>query len=388
MDEQIACEFVYAASKAEFTAALAREKFDLILADLTMPGYDGTAALALVQAKCPEVPYLFVSGTMGEERAIESLKNGATDYVLKGRLERLLSAVRRALREAGESGRRRVAEDALRRAEARYRDIFENAVEGIYQSTPEGGLLDVNLTMARLCGYASPEDLREGVCDVARDLHVTPARRAEFVRLLDAHGEVLAFESQIRRKDGTVLWIFENARAVRGGQDGLYYESMVTDITARKASEEALRQSEEQRRQLETQLRQAQKMEAVGQLAGGLAHDFNNVLCIVIGYARLLLDSGTLPPDTIKPLNEIFTAGNRASNLTRQLLVFSSKQTLRRQPLDINQIAGEIADMLRRLIGEHIRLDLALSPKPCIADADAGMMEQVLMNLAVNARDA
>jgi two-component system cell cycle sensor histidine kinase/response regulator CckA len=501
--EEFACEFSYAANQAEFAAALAAEKFDLILSDFTMPGYDGGAALALAQEQCPEVPYLFVSGTIGEEQAIASLRSGATDYVLKARLELLRPAVRRALREAGERVRRRAAEAALRQAEARFRDIFENAVEGISQSTPQGRFLAANRAMARLCGYASPEELCTQVRDLARDLYVEPAVRAEFVRLLEARGEVLAYESQIKRQDGTVIWISENARVVRGPRDEpVHYESMVTDITARRAAEAALHRSEERfremaeriddvfyivaldtgrwsyaspayeqiwgrplaelyaepeqgtgaivpedhamvlaarrqlaggreyhieyrirrpdgtqrwiedrsyliggpagemkravgiamditrRRQLEAQLLQAQKMEAVGQLAGGLAHDFNNVLTVVIGYARVLLDRGTMPPDAIGPLTQIFTAGNRAANLTRQLLVFSCKQAVDRRALDLNQVAGEISEMLRRLIGEHIKLELALSRDPCPVEADAGMMEQVIMNLAVNARDA
>ena len=380
--EEISCEFVYAASKAEFAAALEQGKFDLILSDFTMSGYDGAAALELAQEKCPEVPYLFVSGAIGEERAIDSLKSGAIDYVLKARLERLLPAVRRALRDTGEHAKRRTAEEALRQAEARFRDIFENAVEGIYQSTPQGQLLDVNFTMARLCGYTSPAELCAGVRDLGHDLHVDPPRRAEFDRLLNEHGEVLAYESRIRRKDGTIIWISENARAVRdtAGQL-LHYESMVTDITARKAGEEAFRK-------LEAQLMQAQKMETVGQLAGGLAHDYNNVLCIVIGWARLLLDRGTMPPDAVGPLTQIFNAGNRAADLTRQLLIFSRKQTVHRTAIDLNLVATEISEMLRRIIGDHITLTLALSQAPCPAKADAGMIEQVLLNLVVNARDA
>jgi hypothetical protein len=502
-EKDIACEFAYAAGKAEFAAALDKDKIDLILSDFAMPGYDCLSALALAQEKCPETPYLFVSGAIDVGRAIESLKSGATDYVLKNQLDRLSPAVRRALRDNGERARRRTAEEALHQAEAKFRDIFENAVEGIYQSSPQGRILEVNRAMARICGYASPEKLCASVQDLGHDLHVDPPRRAEFDRLLNERGEVLAYESRIKRKDGVIIWISENARVVRAAQgEPLYFEGMVTDITARRVTEDALRKSEERfrdmaehiddvfwiamldtgcwsyvspayeqiwgrplaelyaqpaqwteaivpedramfhaareqlthgkayrieycirrpddalrwiedrsylicepagemrravgiavditrRRQLERQLLQAQKMEAVGQLAGGLAHDFNNVLTIVIGYAQLLLDRETMPPDAVGPLTQIFIAGTRAANLTRQLLVFSRKQTISRQSIDLNQTVGDIFDILRRTIGEQIKLELALSPDPCLAEADAGMMEQVLMNLAVNARDA
>jgi len=374
-EKESAYEFVHVANGAEFAAALDREKFDLILSDYTMSGYDGTAALALAREKCPEVPYLAVSNTLGEERAIEILKNGATDCVLKGRIEQLRPAVRRALRESGERAKQRTTEEALRRAEGRFRDIFENAVEGIYQSTPQGRLLDLNRAMARICGYASREELSACVHDLGHDLHVDPPHRSEFDRLLNTQGQVLGYESMIKRKDGSIIWISENARAVHDAQGALlYYESMVTDITPRRL--------------LESQLRQAQKMEAVGQLAGGMAHDFNNVLAIVIGYARLLLDRGTMPPDAVEPLTQIFIAGTRAANLTRQLLVFSRSEPVDRRAIDLNPVVAGVMEMLRRLIGEHIKLEFTQSPAPATAQADAGMMEQVLMNLALNARDA
>jgi two-component system cell cycle sensor histidine kinase/response regulator CckA len=129
-------------------------------------------------------------------------------------------------------------------------------------------------------------------------------------------------------------------------------------------------------------------MEAVGQLAGGVAHDFNNLLTVVIGYARLLLDEGTMPADATTSLTQIFNAGTRAANLTRQLLVFSRNNSVNRSVIDLNDIVREISVMLRRVIGEHIKLDLALLQGRCTIEADAGMIEQVLMNLAVNARDA
>ncbi|HXN45645.1 MAG TPA: PAS domain S-box protein, partial [Bryobacteraceae bacterium] len=391
----------------------------------------------------------------------------------------------------------------MHRSEAWYRDFFDNSAEGICQSTPQGRLLDANKAMAEICGFGSPSELCAFALDLTRGLYVEPGRRAEFVRILNEQGKVRAFESRIKRKDGTVIWISENARAVRGPDGELHcYESLVSDITERKTIEEELLRSEERfremaehmsdvfyiftldtgnwshvspayeriwgrppaeayaqpalwteavvpddrakvlaaseqlargkesrieyrilrpdggvrwiddrrypvreptgeicravgvamditaRRQLEEQLLQAQKMEAVGQLAGGLAHDFNNVLTIVIGYARLLLDYGSMPPDAIDPLTQIYSAGTRAANLTRQLLIFSRKEPINRRAVDLNQIAGEIFDMLRRLIGAHIKLDLELAPDACTTDADAGMIEQVLMNLAVNARDA
>jgi two-component system, cell cycle sensor histidine kinase and response regulator CckA len=373
--EEVACDFVYAASEAEFSAALDRDKIDLILSDFTMPGYDCLSALALAQKKCPEVPYLFVSGAIGEERAIESLKSGATDYVLKGQLERLLPAVRRALRDTGERAKRRVAEEALRQSEERFREMAERIDDVFYiAALNTGGWFYVSPAYEQIWGrplaglYVQPAQWTAAI---------VPEDRAPVLaaRELLAHGQEYRIEYRIQRPDGTLRWIEDRSYPIRDPSGGTKRAvGIATDIT--------------RRRQLEAQLRQAQKMEAVGQLAGGLAHDFNNVLTVVNGYARLLLDGGTLPPKAILAVTQIFTAGNRAANLTRQLLVFSRKQTVQRRVIDLNQIASEISALLRPLIGEPIKLRLTLSPTPCLAEADAGMIEQVLMNLAVNARDA
>ncbi|HSI07051.1 MAG TPA: response regulator [Rariglobus sp.] len=375
LDKGVDCEFVYARTKAEFEAALDREKFDLILSDFTIPGYDGSSALARVQSTCPDVPFVFVSGTIGEDRAIESLKSGAVDYVLKTNLERLHPAVRRALREAGEHAMAGAALAALRRSEERFREMAEHIGSVFYS---------INLKTGHHA-YVSPA--YEQIWGLtAAGLHEQPAqwtaavipedRPAVLAALAQlAHGKDYSIEYRIRRPDGTQRWVEDRSYLIREA-DGAMQRAVgvATDIT--------------RRHQLEAQLRQAQKMEAVGQLAGGVAHDFNNVLTVVIGWARLLLDRNTTPPDAIAPLTEIFNAGNRAANLTRQLLVFSNKQTIDRQTVDLNHVTGEISEMLRRLIGEHITLNLALSASPCLAEGDAGMIEQVLMNLAVNARDA
>jgi PAS domain S-box-containing protein len=492
----VVCEIRPVKSRAEFSSALQETRYDLILSDYTLPSYDGAAALVEAKARQPETPFIYVSGTLGEERAVESVRGGATDYVLKGRLERLVPAVKRALREARE-------QRARRDAEAKYQSIFENASEGIFQASPEGRLLTVNPALARLCGYDSPEALMKAAFNLADELYVNPARRTEIQRLLRERGEVAGVESQIRRRDGRIIWVSENIRAVRGTRGSLLYcEGTMVDITPRKEAVEALRHSEErfremaetihdvfwvgspggrqldyvspaydqiwgrsradlltnpagwlesilpadrgavqqactglaagteyrvqyrinrpdgalcwieergypvydqahqlvrtvgtasaitERKHLEAQLLQSQKMEAIGQLAGGVAHDFNNVLTIINGYSRLLLDQGQLPAGVEERVRQIYSAGIRAGNLIRQLLLFSRKHAFNRQPIPLNHHVEEIAKLIRRLIGEDIRLELHLAPELPPVNADAGMMEQVLMNLAVNARDA
>ena len=253
-DAGILCQLKQAQTREEFLAALRQEGFSLVLADTAVPGFDGAAALSLARTLHPDVPFLFVSGTQGEEFAIDMMQHGATDYISKQRLGRLVPSVKRTLRELDERLERRRAEDALRVSEK--------------------------------------------------------------------------------------------------------------------------------------QFRQAQKMEAVGRLAGGLAHDFNNLLTVIMGHSQVLM--GELPsgnPIRAK-IEEMQKAGERAASLIRQLMAFSRKQPLEPKILPLNSVVGNVESMLRRLIGEDIQLVIRPDPFNGHVKADPGQLEQVLMNLVVNARDA
>ncbi len=270
---------------------------------------------------------------------------------------------------------RKEAEQALRRAEEKYRHIFEDAVIGIFQTTPEGRFLSVNPALARMFGFGSPQECMAQASDLGKEMYVQPSVREEFRRLIEQHGVVRGLEYQACRRDGCPIWLLENARAVRDG-DGttLYYEGTMEDITERK--------------HLEEQFRQAQKMEAVGRLAGGVAHDLNNMLGVIIGYSELLGERFA-PGDALhKQVGEVRKAADRAASLTRQLLAFSRKQVLDPRIIDLNDLMDNLTKMLRRLIGEDVELAFAPSTTAAVVKADPGQMEQVLMNLAVNARDA
>ncbi len=373
--EGIVAEIDYATSDAEFTAALGTGKHDLILSDFTLPGYNGEAALALARETRPDIPFLFVSGTIGEERAVNCLKLGAADYVLKDRLARLLPAVRRALSEAEERTMHRAANEALRRSEARFRAMAAS-VDHVFWIAAANGLelLYVSPAYEQIWGHSLADLRAQPTAWLAAIVPEDRPAVREAREQLRA-GKEYHLEYRVRRPDGTVRWIEDHGYPLReSADDAEQLVGVATDITRRK--------------QLESQLQQAQKMEAVGQLAGGLAHDFNNVLTVITGYAQLLLDSGSMTPDTAHSITQIYNAGMRASSLTRQLLVFSRKHAVDRRVVDLNGVVDEIATMLRRLIGEHVSLKLKLAPAPATAEADPGMIEQVVMNLAVNARDA
>src|SRR5215212_11663542 len=207
---------------AAMEAALDGGGWDLIISDHSMPAFSSLAALGLLRRKgFVDLPFIIVSGRIGEDAAVSAMKAGADDYLMKDNLARLNSAIERELRDAEVRRERRLAEE-------KYRSIFENAVEGIFQTTLDGQFLTANPALARMFGYESPEDLLENVSNIAEQLYVVPERRAEFERLVWRDGLVLGFEVQIRRKVGGTMWASVSARAIRdGGGELAGYEGTV-----------------------------------------------------------------------------------------------------------------------------------------------------------------
>jgi two-component system, NarL family, sensor histidine kinase UhpB len=228
---------------ADMEIALEERIWDLVIADHSMPAFSSAAALELLRCKgFVDVPFIIVSGQIGEDAAVEGMRAGAHDYIMKDNLARLNTAIDRELRDA-ESRRER------RRAEEKYRGIFENAVEGIFQTTVEGRFVTANPALARMLGYDSPEELLENVSNIAEQLYADPERRAEFGRLVQRDGFVRGFEAQAYRKDGSVIWASVSARALRDAEGELVgYEGTVEDITERKQAERALREIREAER--------------------------------------------------------------------------------------------------------------------------------------------
>lgn len=213
---------------------------DVVLLDLTLPDSTGIDTFNAVKNHARDVPIIILSGMDDETLAVNAVHAGAEDYLVKGRVDSQL--LTRAIIYAME---RMDAKKAVIKAEEKFRSIFENSVSGIFQTTPEGRYLNVNPALARIYGYTSQDELMARISDIGTLLYVDPSRRAEFIRLMQKHGLIKDFESQIYRKDGTVIWISENARAVCDAAGQIqYYEGTVEDITARKEAEEKLRFSE------------------------------------------------------------------------------------------------------------------------------------------------
>ena len=270
---------------------------------------------------------------------------------------------------------RKRAEEALQKAEEKYRGIFENAVEGIYQTTPDGKYIAANPALARMLGFDSPEELVSTRNDIENQEYVKPELRRAFVRSIEQHDVVHNFEYQAYRKDGKIIWVSESAQAVRNvvGQI-LHFEGTVQDIT--------------ERRELEQQLRQMQKIEAIGRLAGGVAHDFNNILMAISSYSELLARKLPKEDPSQRYAEEILRATNRGSSLTQGLLAFSRKQVVSPKVVDVNGLIAQQIEMLKRLIPEHIDLKFVPSDTLGHVRIDVSQMEQVVMNLIINARDA
>ncbi len=270
---------------------------------------------------------------------------------------------------------RKQAEESLKLNEEKYRSIFENAVMGIFQTTPDGKYLSVNPAGAKMYGYDLPEDMIRSITDMYHQIYVNPNDRKRLQEILADKGHVEGFEAEHFRKDGSRIWTFLNARVVCDDSGSvLYYEVTIEDITEHK--------------RLESQLLQSRKMEAIGTLAGGVAHDFNNILSAIMGYTSLLqMKTGKNEP-FYSYLKQIFLSTEKAANLTQSLLAFSRKQFIKPQALDLNEAISKVSNLLSRLITEDIELKIALQPEKLIILADAGQIDQIILNLVTNGRDA
>ncbi len=476
--------------------ALDQEKWDIVISDFDMPSFSGLAALALVKSMRLDLPFIVVSGAVDEVTIVEVMRAHASDYIMKGNLSRLNSAVERELREACQrrahrrteedlrklsmaveqspatvlitdlsgnieyvnpkfteltgysyheaigqspnmlnSGRhskefyeelwstilagntwqgefqnrkkngelywenatvspltnedgetthfiavkeditaRKFAEQELVESELRYRTLFEELKDAVFVRSSEGRFLDINPAGVELFGYASCQEMM--ALDFSTDIYVNPENLYSFEDGIEKMGFVRDFEAVMKRKDGTEITTSVTATAIRDSEGHVTgYRAILRDMTGFKT--------------LERQFVEAQKMEAVGGLAGGVAHDFNNILTAIILYAGGAIERlGDSSPEVSADINEVLKSAYRATDLTRQLLIFGRKQRVEFRPLLVNSVLEGVVKMIGRLIGEDISLVLDMAEDIRTTMADKCNLEQVLMNLVVNARDA
>jgi len=272
----------------------------------------------------------------------------------------------------------KLSEQLLRQSEEKYRNIFENAVEGIFQSTEDGRYLSVNPALAKMYGYGSPEEVIAGITDIEKQLYVNPWERLIFKELLEKNGIIERFEIQVYKKNRSKFWISFNARAVKDSNGLiLYYEGTVEDITSRK-------QAEEEKMRLEAQLRQSQRMEAIGQLAGGIAHDFNNVLIGIKGIAMRALKKTPSENPLYDKLELILKGAQRGHDLVKRILTFSRKGESNFKPVRVGQIIRETVRMMQVSVPPNIEISENILTKDDTVLADQIQIYQVVLNLCFN----
>ncbi len=368
-------------SEAALTQALLK-KWDIIISDFAMPGFSGLQAFEIYKKQAADAPFIFVSGALGEERAVQAMRAGAKDYLVKGNLGRLNAVVRRELQEAKNRRERQLADATALRVQRRLALAIEASDAGVFEiglddQTPleYTGAWDLILGLSPSALPSRTEGLRTWL---GKNIHPGDRRVATegLDDFLSGKRSRYAAEFRLRHKTGRWVDVAAFARVVSHGPDGRAQQvaGVLLDVSVRKS--------------LEAQLRQAQKMEAVGQLAGGVAHDFNNLLTAILSFGNFALEGVSATSPEHDDIEEILKAAERAQSLTSQLLAFSRRKPVAPRVLSVNAVVASAEKILRRLLGADIDLQSQLVPDVWNVKVDEDELEQVLLNLAVNARDA
>jgi PAS domain S-box-containing protein len=428
-------EVVSAHNGVEALEQLAAGRFDLIVSDVLMPEMDGFRLCSVVKSdeRFKRIPFIFYTATYtAQQDAVLGLSLGASRFLLKPvEPEEFLTVVERVVSE-GESGslpvpsvdldvgsktlslysqrlvrklehkiqqleatrtklaasieerdreiaQRRLAEEALKRSEEQLRLMWEGSMDGMRLTDRDGIILRANPALARM--FNKPLDSLAGqpfTCCYGGDdpeSMLSSYRKQVESRTVDSH-----FESMLRRWDGEEIWVDGSYSTIDLPSGPVIY-SVLRDVTQRK-------HAEQERSSLEDQLRQAQKLESIGRLAGGIAHDFNNLLTVINGYSTLILARLQETDPVRRSMEQVLQAGERAAALTRQLLTFSRKQSVMLTPLNVNELLTGSGSMLQRMVGDDVEVVVRTPEAPAWVMSDNGLLHQVLMNLAVNARDA
>jgi PAS domain S-box-containing protein len=354
-----------------FQERLVHNDYDVILSDHNLQSWVAMDALDILRQSSKDIPFIVVTGTLGDERAVEYLKQGASDYVLKDNLERLPSVISRALDEKAQRDENTRLQKEILDTKEEWERTFDAISDSIMLLDRECVVLRANRATAELLGVDFTTLVGKHCFTIAHKDSRRPLDCPFRRMLLSGREEESEITDMQLEKILRVSTIPVRDRA--GNIEGAIH--VMRDITERK--------------RLERELLQAQKLEAIGRLAGGVAHDFNNILGVIMGYSELMRERIPEEQTTLRgELTEIRKAGERAAGITRQLLAFSRKQVMQLKVLRLNNVVTDLAKVLRTLIGENIELVIKAANDLGMVRADCVQIQQVLMNLAINARDA
>jgi PAS domain S-box-containing protein len=380
IEEGIDCDMIRVSNREQFRSAIEQESFDIILADYSLPSFDGMSALAIALSQRPTVPFILLSGTAGEEVAAESVKSGATDYVLKDRPSRLVPSIRRALREAEERRELQRAEQSLRESEERLRTVIQHMPVLMVAFDQQGSIIAWNQECENVTGYKAGEMV--GDLGAMERLHPDAAQRMVMMAEWrwpprDYRGR----EWELTCKDNTVRTVsWSNISKAFPVAD---WSSWVIgiDITAAK-------RAQAEREQMQSKLLQTQKLESLGVLAGGIAHDFNNLLTGILGNAGLALLRLEASSPARECIQRVIGASERAAELTRQMLAYAGKASFEIRPISLSEHILETTHHLTATISKKVSFDLRLGDGLPAVEVDPAQIQQLAMNLIINAAES
>lgn len=345
------------------------------LVDYRLGVHDGLELMREALSRGNKAPMILMTGQGDHEIDMAAMKIGASDYLQKQHMD--ARTLERSIRYALERAR---SQESVQVSEMRFRSAFYGAVTGMALTSIDGRFLRVNRSLCDMLGYSVAELMGKSFQTIVHPDDLQNSQR--LFEALMCNGRPAQLEQRFLHKRGGTVWTYWSVSLLRDSQGGPQnFLSQIHDLTESKRTEEALRQSEEL-------LHKAQKMEAVGRLAGGVAHDFNNILTVISGYATVLSKGLASNPALQREADEIQTSAERAATLTRQLLALSRKQLLNPKVLNLNDVVKGVEKMLQRLIGEDVELRMQLDETIGLVKVDPGQIEQVILNLAINARDA
>ncbi|HZV33864.1 MAG TPA: PAS domain S-box protein, partial [Verrucomicrobiae bacterium] len=363
----ISCEATCVKTREELEHALKRPDVDLILSDFSMPNFDGLTALRVAREKRPDVPFIFLSGTIGEEMAIDAIKEGATDYVIKDRMSRLPFSVKRAVREAAEAAERRRMEARIREQAA----LLDRAQDAICLNDMSQKILFWNRSAERYYGWKSSEAVGKNSNELLfqDDLSGPSEALRNLIRKGEWQGELHQVTKDQRKIIVESRWTL--LRDDKGEPKSILVIN--TDVTEKK--------------QIEAQFLRTQRMETIGALAGGIAHDLNNALGPIL-MASSLLKKEVSTPEGARLLEMLAGSAQRGAEMVRQILSFSRGVGGTPEPLDIRAIVQEMVQLAKKTFPRSITIEAAIAEDLPKLIGNSTQLHQMLMNLCINARDA